>query len=178
MAWPNPFRRRDQNTRTCWGYTFQITSDHLTPEQTAPLKYSYDRLGDEALKRLDAISQPSYSPLSHKVPAQPKRPARENYEKESSSNEKPVIVPKRDLYISLRDNAQSDPVLGQLWAEAHTVPSWVNWDQLARGQDVFYRYGGPALTGLAYQSLLGGMVSVVGRTSVILRLTKAEEGRE
>ncbi|RAL66063.1 hypothetical protein DID88_005723 [Monilinia fructigena] len=29
--------------------------------------------------------------------------------------------------------------------------------KLGRGQDVFYRYGGAALTGLAYQSLLGGM---------------------
>lgn len=34
----------------------------------------------------------------------------------------------------------------------------VDWEQIARGQDVFYRYGGPALTGLCFQSLLGGMV--------------------
>jgi len=37
------------------------------------------------------------------------------------------------------------------------VPPWVDWEQIRRGQDVFYRYGGANLTGLAYQSLLGGM---------------------
>jgi hypothetical protein len=37
------------------------------------------------------------------------------------------------------------------------VPDWVDWAQIERGQDVFYRYGGACLTGLAYQSLLGGM---------------------
>ena len=37
------------------------------------------------------------------------------------------------------------------------MPDWVDWAQISRGQDVFYRYGGANLTGLAYQSLLGGM---------------------
>lgn len=44
-----------------------------------------------------------------------------------------------------------------MWEEINTVPPWVDWAQIERGQDVFYRYGGPAITGLAYQSLLGGM---------------------
>lgn len=65
--------------------------------------------------------------------------------------------PKRDLYALLQDNAGQHYKLQQLWDEANTVPSWVDYAQLERGQNVFYRYGGPALTGLAYQSLLGGM---------------------
>ena len=67
--------------------------------------------------------------------------------------------PKRDLYLLLRDNASTDKVLGALWKEVNTVPEWVDWAQISRGQEVFYRYGGPALTGLAFQSLLGGMVT-------------------
>lgn len=65
--------------------------------------------------------------------------------------------PARDLYALLRDHADSDETLQLLWTEVNTVPDWVDWDQIARGQEVFYRYGGPAVTGLAYQSLLGGM---------------------
>jgi hypothetical protein len=55
-------------------------------------------------------------------------------------------VPKRDLYALLHDHAFDDEKLGQLWNEVNTVPDWVDWDQIARGQDVFYRYGGVALT--------------------------------
>ncbi|KAF7870498.1 hypothetical protein EAF04_004242 [Stromatinia cepivora] len=112
MAWPNPFRRNDKNTRNAWGYTFQWTPEHLTEEQMHPMKFSYD----------------------------------EGKEK-----------PKRDLYALLRDHSSEDEKLGELWEEINTIPDWVDWDQIGRGQEVFYRYGGAALTGLAYQSLLGGM---------------------
>ena len=174
MAWPNPFRRKRKNDRTCWGYTFELTNDHLTPEQTYPLKYSYDRLGDESLQRLDEIAQSQRSLLSRERPSQSARPALQN-RRISSSNQKSVIVAKRDLYISLRENAQSDPLLGQLWAEAHAVPEWVDWGKVARGQDVFYRYGGPALTGLAFQSLLGGMVNILNQTTHTPPLTMMDE---
>lgn len=61
-----------------------------------------------------------------------------------------------------------------------TVPDWVDWEQIARGQDVFYRYGGANLTGLAYQSLLGGMgaarvVETLARTGGFS--TKVARGR-
>ena len=61
------------------------------------------------------------------------------------------------MFVLLRDHAHTDEKLAQLWKEVNTIPEWVDWTQIARGQDVFYRYGGAALTGLAYQSLLGGM---------------------
>lgn len=56
----------------------------------------------------------------------------------------------------------------------------MDWDQIARGQDVFYRYGGANLTGLAYQSLLGGMgaarvVETLARTGGFS--TKVARGR-
>ena len=159
MAWPNPFRRRNEDTRYRWGYTFQLTKDHLTPEQTHPLKYSYDVLGEKALEKLDALSPSSHSFVSRKVPQVEETPnEKQSANTENLKENKTVMVPKRDLYVLLRDNAHTESVLDELWTEANAVPSWVDWDRVARGQDVFYRYGGPALTGLAFQSLLGGLV--------------------
>lgn len=133
MSWPNPFRRHDENTRHTWGYTFQWTPDHLTPEEYHPLKFSYDELADECLNRLDAISPPASKELPRsrgRIPAK-------------DGSEPP---PKRDLYELLKDHHQEDEKLGELWKEVNTTPEWVDWDQIARGQDVFYRYGGCALT--------------------------------
>lgn len=165
MAWPNPFRRQDANTRTAYGYTFQLTEDHLTREEMEPMKYSYDLLGEQAWERLNIISAPPDSALPRNSPLR----------HSSTSGEKTAITsvessePKRDLYELLRDNADKDEVLGKLWEEVNTVPPWVDWEQIARGQDVFYRYGGPNLTGLAFQSLLGGMV---GRLKCLLTPAK------
>ena len=161
MAWPNPFRLHDENTRTCWNYTFQWTEGHLTPEQMTPMKYSYDELGEQALNKLDAISPPPGLSRPSK--------ATQQAEMQNGSSESKREEPKRDLYALLREHAAADDVLGQLWTEVNTVPSWVCWEQIARGQECFYRYGGPALTGLAFQSLLGGMgatrvVEVLSRT--------------
>lgn len=108
-------------------------------------------LAEECLDRLNAISPPEKGALprsnSQKIP------------KEEPDEEKKegLPIPQRDLYVLLRDHHTSDPKLGELWEEVNTIPEWVDWEQIERGQDVFYRYGGPALTGLTYQSLLGGM---------------------
>lgn len=105
----------------------------MTPEQMHPLKYSYDVLADECLNRLDAISPPVTVELPRSRVRLP--------DKEKA--EKPV---KRDLYALLRDHASEDEKLSQLWEEVNAIPEWVDWEQIARGQDVFYRYGGVALT--------------------------------
>lgn len=153
MAWPNPFGHRDEKTRTYWGYTFQITDQHLTLEQTHPMKFSYDLLGEQALERLNAISPPSRSAL----PRNSNKYAEDTKANTESAQGQPPS-PKRDLYALLQKHAGQDETLGALWEEVNTVPAWVDWTQIARGQEIFYRYGGPILTGLAYQSLLGGMV--------------------
>ncbi|TVY56927.1 hypothetical protein LCER1_G001974 [Lachnellula cervina] len=136
MAIPNPFRRHDAHTRQCWGYTFQWTPEHMTEQEMHPLKFTYDVLGEECLNRLDEISPP----VTVELPR-------------NASKEKV----NRDLYALLRDNASKDEKLAELWTQVNTIPEWVDWEQIERGQDVFYRYGGVALTALAYQSLLGGM---------------------
>jgi hypothetical protein len=103
------------------------------------MKQSYDRLGDKALEKLNAISSTNSGV--------------------EDVSEKPTEA-KRDLYQLLRDNAKNDEDLRNLWDEVTTVPQWVDWDQISRGQDVFHRYGVPIVTGLVLQSLLGGMVNL------------------
>lgn len=131
MPWPNPFRKRNENTCTTWGYTFQVTPQHLTKQDTAAMKMSYDTLGEAAWQRLNVLCPPQQAVSG---------------------------AHKRDLFILLRDHALEDEVLQELWTEVNEIPCWVCWEQIERGQEVFYRYSGPALTGLAFQSLFGGMV--------------------
>lgn len=160
MSWANPFRRPDAHTRSAFGYTFQLTEHHLNPDQMDPMKQSYDMLGEKALEKLDRISPPPSSGLPRSLVRNEAKP-----EFNSHGTGEQAPEGKRDLYALLRQNAFNDEALGQLWVEVNTVPSWVCWDQIARGQDCFYRYGGPVLTGLAFQSLLGGMVKLFDRLS-------------
>ncbi|KAL8672765.1 MAG: hypothetical protein Q9168_002791 [Polycauliona sp. 1 TL-2023] len=129
------------------------------------MKMEFDRLGEMALNRLNILCPPQ--PSLRQTVESSKSSAADGARQSSSPQ-----PPKRDLYILLRDHASEDEILGQLWAESNAIPSWVCWEQIARGQDVFYRYGAPALTGLAFQSLLGGM----GATRVVETLTRTELG--
>lgn len=140
-----------------WGYTYELTPEHLTPEQFNPLKQSYDVTGEQVLERLNQISPPA---RSKELPKKSVREFSEAVPPElhtESDQTQQAKVPQRDLYALLRLHAGSDPLLNRFWSDINTVPSWVNWDQIERGQDVFYRYGAANLTGLAFQSLLGGM---------------------
>jgi len=101
----------------------------MTEEQMNPLKFSYDVLAEECLNVLDEISPPVDASLPW--------------------NESKAKV-DRDLYALIRDNASKNPKLGELWDQVNAVPEWVDWDQIARGQDVFYRYGGVALTAVTF----------------------------
>lgn len=133
MAWPNPFRRRDSNTRTAWGYTFQLTADHLTPARSHPLKYSYDTLGEECLDILNQISPPNPQASTLLVDTAPEPSAGQNIKSKSSK-------PKRDLYIILEANRDKHEKLQQLWSEVTNIPDWVDWDQIARGQEIFCKH--------------------------------------
>jgi len=164
MAWPNPFRQRDSNTRSRWGYTFQLTPIHLTLEEAQPLKFSYDVLGEECLDVLNQLSPAGAIKSSIDT-----APTAQDIPSQTAKEKTPVQKVNRDFYLLLKENLEKHEKLQQLWNEVNTIPDWVDWDQIARGQDVFYRYGGAALTGLAYQSLLGGMgfsrvVEVLART--------------
>jgi hypothetical protein len=158
----------------CWGYTFEFSDQHLTPETCEPLKRSYDTFGEAVLNRLNEISPPDQKNLprnnSRHVP-QETSPDQKNIDADApirNDEKEATKSPRRDLYAILRDNAPTDPLLGRFWDEVNTIPPWVDWAQIERGQDVFYRYGGACLTGLAYQSLLGGM----GATRVVETLAR------
>ncbi|CAI7656212.1 unnamed protein product [Penicillium palitans] len=62
-----------------------------------------------------------------------------------------------------------DSVLQNLWEEVNTVPEWVDWAQIERGQEFLYRYLIPNLTGLALQGFLGGTATISGGTEVLVR---------
>ena len=140
MAWPNPFRRKDENTRTAWGFTFQLTDEHLSPEQAHPLKFSYDVLGEECLNRLNAISPPNKLPPNPEAPVaggEDKEKPREDEKEEKpreDEKEKKTKGGKRDLFELLKRHHAEDEKLGELWREINTVPEWVDWDQISRGQ--------------------------------------------
>ncbi|KAF2966513.1 hypothetical protein GQX73_g7050 [Xylaria multiplex] len=65
--------------------------------------------------------------------------------------------PRWHLYELIQEYAPSDEKIRRLWIEVNTVPEWVDWDQIERGQKIFFRYGGPAISSLTFLSLLGGM---------------------
>lgn len=136
MSWASIFKRKDENTRHVWGYTFQWGPQHLTAEELHPLKYTYDVLGEECLNRLDQISPPASAALPRNQSRVLEKP-----------NQEPA--PKRDLYALLKQHASTDEKLGELWEEVNNIPDWVDWEQIERGQEVFYRYGGPALTAVS-----------------------------
>lgn len=96
------------------------------------MKFTYDKLAEECLERLNEISADST------LPGNP------GWMSQRQGN-----APSKDLYALLRDNASEDEKLGELWRQISTVPDWVDWDQIRRGQDVFYRYGLPALNAVS-----------------------------
>ncbi|CAG8971878.1 hypothetical protein HYALB_00007793 [Hymenoscyphus albidus] len=155
MAWPNPFIPDDENTRHCWGYKFQWSPLHFTPEELEPLKYTCDTLADECLPILDSINDASES--SENLGGEKK--SEEDGRGKGDEKRK-----KKNLYELLKGNHMKDEKLGRLWREVNTVPDWVDWEVIGRGQDVFYRYAGVALTSVSFFSLptlSGSSVKVV-----------------
>jgi len=138
-----------------WGYNFRWSRDHLTAEQLRPMMFQFDELGSEVLDRLDEISPPTV-----KSPAA--APAGTGDGKEPKSQEQKPAGPRRDLYDILRANKDKDKKLGQLWKEVTTIPEWVDWDQIERGQRVFYRYGGPVVLAVSTTYFLPSLAENMG----------------
>ncbi|KAL1884392.1 hypothetical protein VTK73DRAFT_86 [Phialemonium thermophilum] len=148
MLW----QRGCQQRVRVWGYDFEWTSRHQTGEEMRPLIYSYDNLATECLDRLDRFSSKQQRPT--------KGPA--------DGHSKSPDSARRCLYEILQDHVADDDILKQLWTRVTTVPEWVDWEQIERGQQVFYRYAGPIVVALTFQSLLGGM----GGRRVVETLTR------
>lgn len=146
------------NRKDVWGYTFDWTPSHLTASDLHPLTLSYDKLTDDCLDEFDKPGLTSFS-FRAKISSSSSNP-KSQPQQNGSSNGCPMS--QTDFYTLLSSNATSQTpnhVLSRLWDQLTIVPSWVSYPQIARGQAVFYRYAGPAITSLTFHSLLGGMAS-------------------
>ncbi|KAK8077396.1 hypothetical protein PG996_003566 [Apiospora saccharicola] len=127
---------RDPSTRTVYGHTFKWTREHTPAEDLHPLSYSYDKVAADALDSLDEIVPPVSPNFARKD-------IQETYEpKETEPQEKKR---RRDLFKLVKEHESNDTILRKLWTEVNTVPEWVDWDQIERGQN------------LMFLCLLGGM---------------------
>lgn len=117
-----------------WGMEFKWTSKHLTPQQLKPLVRSYDTVATAAMEKLDEI-----------IPPHAESPPKDvNTEGAMELGEEKKT--RRDLYKLIQEHAPKDEKIGNLWTEINNIPEWVDWDQIERGQKIFFRYGGPAMT--------------------------------
>lgn len=125
-------------------YQFQWTELHLPREETDPLRYEYDELASEVVEKLQEIS---------------KRTKQKDRTTQATT----------DLYALLEDNHKNDETLTRFWNEVHTVPEWVDWAQLERGQRFFYRYAPANLMGFALQGFMGENSAASGVVEVLVR---------
>ncbi|KAM0257759.1 hypothetical protein ACHAQJ_004210 [Trichoderma viride] len=129
-------------------YSFQWTDLHLPREDTDPLRYEYDQLGSYAVKKLQQIVREKKGDAA------------------ATGN---LCHGPFDMYATLRDHRTEDETLSKLWEELHTVPEWVDWEQLERGQRFFYRYAAANLMGFALQGFVGQNSSAAGVVEVLVR---------
>lgn len=130
-------------------YSFQWTDLHLPREKTDPLRHEYDQLGSYAVKKLQQISRDKKG--------------------DAAAGEKSLCHGPFDVYTTLRDHHTQEEKLNQLWEELHTVPEWVDWEQLKRGQRFFYRYAAANLVGFALQGFIGQNSSTPSAVEVLAR---------
>ncbi|KAK2600055.1 hypothetical protein QQS21_005219 [Conoideocrella luteorostrata] len=124
-------------------HSFQWSEAHLSTAKLTALKQQYDYLGSETVIRLQEIS------------------------KKESGGERGLA--RIDLYALLRDHQPDDKVLAKFWQEVHTVPEWVEWKQIERGQRFFYRYALGNLMGFALQGFMGENAASPGTAEVLVR---------
>jgi hypothetical protein len=124
--------KTDANYRKRWGYSFQWTDKHLAPEEIAALRSHYDELGSTALEKLQAIIARTKTDTKREANC-PFRP---------------------ELYTIFKKHHHEDEVLQQFWDEVHSVPEWVDWEQIERGQKFFARYALANSTAFALQGFI------------------------
>lgn len=135
-------RSTKPDIRTVGNYSFVWTDEHIPKEQSDPLRFEYDELSSAVVDRIQEIHR------------------RQNGIDSTA---------KLDLYSVLEQHHGTDEVLGQFWDEVHTVPQWVDWDQLARGQRFFYRYAVANLIGFAFQGFVGENSTSSSVVEVLIR---------
>ncbi|KAJ5648449.1 hypothetical protein N7490_004821 [Penicillium lividum] len=125
------------------GYEFQWTENHLTAEQLMPLRRQADDLAMAVVEKLLAII------------------AAQKQEKGG--------VSRPDMYTVLKENYANDSIMRQFWEETHSVPDWVDWEEIEKGQVFLYRYLAPNITGIVLQGCLGENATTAGTAEVFIR---------
>ncbi|OKL61055.1 hypothetical protein UA08_03138 [Talaromyces atroroseus] len=74
-----------------------------------------------------------------------------------------------DFYKLLEKYHKEDDILRRFWDELHNVPKWVDWAQLARGQEFFYRYALANIIGFALQGFICENSASTGVVEVLVR---------
>ncbi|KAM0703981.1 hypothetical protein Q7P35_008987 [Cladosporium inversicolor] len=75
---------------------------------------------------------------------------------------------RNDLYSVFGAGSRVDPVLAKLWSDVNSVPEWVDWSQLERGQRVFHRYILASITGFILQGFIGENSAASGVVEVLV----------
>lgn len=118
--------------------------DLLATETLAHLRHQYDELGSRTLDKLLKESE-------QMVPTQG------------------CPLPRKDLFATLEASHDSDADLQQFWNETMSVPEWVDWEQVERGQRFFYRYAVANIIGFALQGFIGENAAAFGPAEVLIR---------
>lgn len=126
-------------------YAFKWTDLHPTSSELEPLRQQYDELGSATVNVLHDLVKKSREECLD----QPKGPI--------------------DLYAVLKKHHADNEIVTEFWNEIHSVPEWVDWEQLRRGQDFFYRYALANLMGFALQGFMGENSAAKGVVEVLVR---------
>lgn len=76
---------------------------------------------------------------------------------------------QKDLFAILGDCYCSDSVLAAFWTETNTVPEWVDWAQIERGQRFFYKHMAANFVGFALQGFMGENASTGSTAEVLVK---------
>ena len=128
-------------------YSFQCTELHLSDERKKLMRSSYDQLGHAAMGKLREIANKRME--------------------EIGATEQGHC--QTDFYEVLKNYHTEDKVLSRFWREINTVPEWVDWEQLKRGQMFFYRYALANIMGFALQGFMGENAAAPGTAEVLVR---------
>lgn len=143
-------KRSDPDTcdlRIVGNHSFRWTKDHVPKEETDPLRFQHDELGSATVNKIQDIHQ-------------------REQEARKQRGDQPA---KMDMYAILQANHEHDETLSKFWAEVNTIPDWVDWVQLQRGQRFFYRYALGNLIGFAFQGFVGENSASSSVVEVLLR---------
>lgn len=88
------------------------------------------------------------------------KPLRSSYDKiaDAANDRVQELRGERGLYQTLEEEHENDKAIGRLWEQVHTIPEWVDWEQIQRGQEVGLLKRGRVINAMLISSL--GFLSI------------------